>query len=274
MSDKWKKRSIDLANNQPYLDMLQDSVYDMQPPEDRNLPDSEVERARDAYSEKNFEELVKAFIEFEKFPYSDTYAAFLRHADGDEAFKNNPETVERIGRRIHNMGIEKALARSSRPKESNRQMGGKFEEWFLNLDYKYLSYNDFKERTCNVGELVVMKEGESKIGRYVNEELDVKIDKEPDLLVKKNIDGTQKHIVGEAKFLTGFGGHQDRQISDALNLAETADKYDNVIGIAIIDGVYLIEIRKGLDRKYQNKIRNTDAPVMSALLLRDFLDSL
>lgn len=273
MSDKWIEKSIKMANNENYLDRLQKTIYDMQPPEDRELPESTVKKAKKAYQEEDLETLVKAFIEFDKFPYSDTYAAYLRHAEED-VFENNPETVRRIGRRIHDMGIENALARSSRPKESNRQMGGKFEEWFLNLDYRYAEYSDFKGYNPLEDEIVVMSGGESKIHRYMVEELDVEIEKYPDMLAKKNSDGNIIHIIGEAKFLTGFGGHQGRQLSDALNMARKMKEKDNIIGIAVVDGVHLIKIRDNFDRKDQRRIRNADVPVMSALLVEDYLDEI
>lgn len=271
---EWLDKSIKLANEGNYLDRLQNEIYDVQPARDRELDSEAVEKAKEAYHKDDYEELVKAFIEFDKFPYSDTYTAYLRHAESD-VFERNPQTVQRIGKRIEAMGIDTALARSSQPKESNRQMGGKFEEWLHQTEYKDVSYDEF-QTDMEQGEIVVMGESSSKLRKFINEELNIDMDKEPDLLAKKNVDGDTVYVVGEAKFLTGFGGHQGRQISDALNIARKVHEHhrDDVIGVAVIDGVHLIEIRDGFDRKYQRKIRNSDATVTSALYLRQFLESI
>jgi hypothetical protein len=272
--DKWLQKSIKLANDGNYLDRLQDEIYDVQPAEDRELDPDAVKQAKKAYKKNDYEDLVKAFIEFDKFPYSDTYTAYLRHAEKD-VFKRNPETVKRIGKRIEKMGIETALARSSQPKESNRQMGGKFEKWLRHTEYDDISYQKFMEDVPE-GEIRIMGESAAKLRKFINEELGIDMDKEPDILAKKKSDGETIYVAGEAKFLTGFGGHQGRQIGDALNIAEKVHNHrrDDVLGLAVIDGVHLIEIRDDFNRKYQRKIRNSDANVLSALYVKEFLESL
>lgn len=272
--NKWLEKSIELANNENYLDRLQDEIYDVQPAKDRDLDSDAVKQAKKAYEENDYEDLVKAFIAFDKFPYSDTYTAYLRHAKED-VFERNPETVKRIGKRIEQMGIETALARSSQPKESNRQMGGKFEKWLHNTEYDDVSYQRFMGDVSE-GEIKIMGESAAKLRKFINHELGIDMDKEPDILAKKKSDGETIYVAGEAKFLTGFGGHQGRQIGDALNIAEKVHDHhrDDVHGVAVIDGVHLIEIRDDFNRKYQRKIRNSDATVLSALYVKEFLESL
>ena len=76
-----------------------------------------------------------------------------------------------------------------------------------------------------------------------------------------------KYVIGEAKFLTDFGGHQNAQFSDAISTIKT----DGVkaIKIAILDGVLYI---KGNNKMYRD-ITTTyaDCNIMSALVLREFL---
>lgn len=76
-----------------------------------------------------------------------------------------------------------------------------------------------------------------------------------------------KYIIGEAKFLTDFGGHQNAQFEDAKNLLK--DKTANAIKIGILDGVLYIKSNNKMfkyltdhDEKYT---------IISSLLLREFL---
>ncbi len=77
----------------------------------------------------------------------------------------------------------------------------------------------------------------------------------------------KKYIIGEAKFLTDFGGHQNAQFNDAISTIETPNI--KAIKVAILDGVLYIEsnnkMRKLLDTTYRNY------NIMSALVLREFL---
>jgi hypothetical protein len=75
------------------------------------------------------------------------------------------------------------------------------------------------------------------------------------------------YVIGEAKFLTDFGGHQNAQFSDAISTI-TAEGV-KAIKIAILDGVLYI---KGNNKMYKD-ITTTyaDYNIMSALVLREFL---
>ncbi len=76
-----------------------------------------------------------------------------------------------------------------------------------------------------------------------------------------------KYVIGEAKFLTDFGGHQNVQYNDAIATITTPNV--NAVKVAILDGVLYI---KGNSKMY----RETTAlygklNIMSALVLREFL---
>ena len=77
----------------------------------------------------------------------------------------------------------------------------------------------------------------------------------------------RKYVIGEAKFLTDFGGHQNAQFSDAISTIQT--KGVKAVKIAILDGVLYI---KGNNKMYKD-ITTTYAghDIMSALVLREFL---
>ena len=78
-----------------------------------------------------------------------------------------------------------------------------------------------------------------------------------------------KYVIGEAKFISDEGGHQNDQFLDAMTTLRSQTR-SNVINVAILDGVLYIPGKK----KMYNSITTEDVPVFSALLLRDFLYSL
>ena len=76
-----------------------------------------------------------------------------------------------------------------------------------------------------------------------------------------------KFIIGEAKFLTDFGGHQNAQFNDAISTVGTEGV--DAIKVAVLDGVIYIKSKNKMHQSI-NKIYK-DYNIMSALVLRDFL---
>lgn len=79
-----------------------------------------------------------------------------------------------------------------------------------------------------------------------------------------------KYVIGEAKFISDFGGHQNDQFVDAMATIESELNDRSVIKIGIIDGVPYIRNKGKLFRD----LINTEHNIMSALVLKDFLESL
>ena len=79
-----------------------------------------------------------------------------------------------------------------------------------------------------------------------------------------------KYVIGEAKFLTDFGGHQNAQFDDAISTIETQNV--NATKIAILDGVVYIEGSNKMHTQLLEKAEEYN--ILSALLLREFLYSL
>ncbi len=85
----------------------------------------------------------------------------------------------------------------------------------------------------------------------------------------------KKYIIGEAKFLTDFGGHQDAQFADAVSTI-TSELNSNKLGvevikIAICDGVLYIE---GNNKMHRHLWEHDEQIILSSLLLREFLYSI
>lgn len=79
-----------------------------------------------------------------------------------------------------------------------------------------------------------------------------------------------KYVIGEAKFITDFGGHQNAQFDDAIATLTTSNV--RAISIAILDGVLYIPNKGKLYAAITGKYKNHN--IMSALVLREFLYSL
>ena len=96
---------------------------------------------------------------------------------------------------------------------------------------------------------------------FAQEHLNYRREKGLDFLGRFN----NRYIIGEAKFLTDFGGHQNAQFEDAISTIKT--KGVKAIMVGILDGVLYIKSRN----KMHNFIKKSKYNIMSALVLREFL---
>ena len=97
---------------------------------------------------------------------------------------------------------------------------------------------------------------------FAREQLNYTRNKGLDFLARFN----GKYIIGEAKFLTDSGGHQDRQFDDAMAIFQTEA---NAVTVAILDGILYL---KGATKTYRAITQDlTQYNIMSALVLREFL---
>ena len=92
--------------------------------------------------------------------------------------------------------------------------------------------------------------------------MDYRRDKGLDFIARFN----GKYVIGEAKFLSDSGGHQNAQFSDAISTIE--DEYVQAEKIAILDGVLYI---KGRNKMYKFLENNSHHTILSALVLREYL---
>ncbi len=98
---------------------------------------------------------------------------------------------------------------------------------------------------------------------FARKQLNYKREKGLDFVARFN----GKYIIGEAKFLTDFGGHQNAQFNDAINTLQT--KNVKAMVIAILDGVLYI---KGNNKMYRDiTTKYSHLNIMSSLVLREFL---
>lgn len=252
--------SIELANQRDYLDQLF-RVYPLRPDSIRGIDDKVWQRIEKAYNGTDNTELLKALMKHSLFPVKDGYMPYLKL--DKTAIERNPNTVNRICGRIRELGLEKLYECCTQPKETNRQMGPLFRQWLRSgtLGLVPISLSDFETTTGNA----ILEGGDNDLKNFAQKYLGYTRNKGLDFIGRFN----GCYIIGEAKFISDEGGHQNDQFVDAMQTL-AAEVNPDVKKIAILDGVLYIKSR----RKMYRQIIETDVPIMSALLLRDYLYSL
>ena len=256
--NKWIKLSIEYANQRSYLDDLF-QVYPTIPDGIREINDDIWKEIEKEFKKKNNISLVKALLKLELFPIKDSYVAYLKR--DKSSIERNPKTINRISGRLYEMGLDKIFERCSEPKETNRQIGPMFKDWLnkKSLGIQPVSIDEFMSNNNDA----ILDASDKAMMDFAKEHLNYQHNKGLDFVARFN----GKYVIGEAKFLTDFGGHQNAQFNDAISTIES--KNVKAIKIAILDGVLYI---KGRNKMYK-AITETykDYNIMSALVLREFL---
>lgn len=254
----WTALSIEYATQRSYLDDLF-RVYPTIPDGIRTLDTSKWEQVEQAYSAGNNEQLIRTLLSLDLFPIKDSYTAFLKR--NPAAVARNPKTINRICGRLYEMGLDKIYERCSEPKETNLQIGPFFKRWLDNksLGLAPIPVNEF----LNTSNDAILSGSDKELMDFAREKLNYQRDKGLDFVARFG----GKYVIGEAKFLTDFGGHQNAQFADAMATLTTPDVAATII--AILDGVVYIP---GKNKLYtQITQQYAQFPIMSALVLKDFL---
>ena len=253
----WTKLSIEYANQRNYLDDLF-SVYPTIPNGIRDINQDLWKEVEKSFKKQDNTSLIKNSLKLELFPIKDSYVAYLKR--DKTAIERNPKTIDRLSGRLYEMGLDKIFKRATEPKETNRQIGPLFRRWVdkRNLGIKPVPLKEFMSSNDNA----ILDAGDNEMMNFAKEHLNYKHKKGLDLVARFN----QKYVIGEAKFLTDFGGHQNAQFNDAI---ATAKSKVNATTVAILDGVLYIP---GQNKMYQSIIKDyKKLNIMSALVLREFL---
>lgn len=256
--NKWTELSVEYANQRSYLDDLF-QVYPTIPEGIRDINKNVWEEVEKSFKEKNNDLLIRQLLKFELFPIKDSYISYLKR--DSSAIERNPRTINRICGRLYEMGLDKIFERCSEPKETNRQIGPMFKDWMKrkSLGIEPVTLSDFLEND----EDAILDAGDNAMMNFAKEHLGYNHNKGLDFVGRFN----KKYVIGEAKFLTDFGGHQNAQFNDTISTIES--KGINAIKIAILDGILYINSNNKMYKSITETYK--DYNIMSALVLRDFL---
>lgn len=254
----WMQLSIDYASQKSYLDDL----FQVYPtiPEGIREPNNELWKdIEKAFEKRDNVTLMKNLLKLDLFPIKDSYVAYLKR--DKTALERNPATSARLSGRLYEMGLDKIFAHCSEPKETNRQIGPFFKRWLNKkaLGIQPVKLDEFLKAKGNV----VLDASDAEMMAFAREYLNYKHNKGLDFIARFN----GKYVIGEAKFLTDFGGHQNAQFNDAMSPKET--KNVKVEKIIILDGYLCSSNYKKMYEKFSETYK--DYTVMSILILRTYL---
>ena len=122
----WTKKSIELANQRNYLDLLF-KIYPMSVNLRRELSEKTVDDITKYFDEKDSKRLLNILLSQDIFPIKDSYVAYLKR--DKSAIDRNPNTVNRITGMLYEMGLNEIFDKTTAPKETNRQIGPLFKNW-------------------------------------------------------------------------------------------------------------------------------------------------
>ena len=257
----WTDLSIEIANQQNYLDELF-QIYPTIPNGIRDIDENQWLHIEDSFKAHNNISLITHLLHLDLFPIKDSYVAYLKKYP--DAIQRNPNTINRLCGRLYDMGLDKIFEKCSELKETNRQIGPLFKRWLVNggLGIKPVGIDKFQINEENA----VLDASDAEMKNWCAQHLHYSRDKGLDFVGRFN----KKYIVGEAKFLTDFGGHQNAQFTDAISTITDASV--QAITVAILDGVLYI---KGNNKMYRDITTTySNFNILSALLLRKFLYSI
>ncbi|MDR1324978.1 MAG: restriction endonuclease [Treponema sp.] len=257
----WTDLSIEFANQRNYLDELF-KIYPTIPDGIRDIDEHQWQHIEDSFTAHNNISLITHLLHLNLFPIKDSYVAYLKR--DPDAIQRNPNTINRLCGRLYEMGLDKIFEKCSEPKETNRQIGPLFKRWLTNggLGIKPVGINDFQKNEENA----VLDASDAEMKEWCSKHLHYSRDKGLDFVGRFS----KKYVIGEAKFLTDFGGHQNAQFADAISTITNSSV--QAITIAILDGVLYIKTNNKMYRDITTAYSNCN--IMSALVLREFLYSI
>lgn len=254
----WTKLSIEYANQRSYLDDLF-QVYPTIPEGIRDIDGELWKNVEKAFRKKDNTTLLENLLKMDLFPIKDSYVAYLKR---DKAsLKRNPATVDRLCGRLYEMGLDSIYSRSCEPKETNRQIGPLFKRWVnkKSLGIMPVKLEEFLKTKGNA----ILDASDAEMMTFAKKHLNYKHNKGLDFIGRFN----GKYVIGEAKFLTDFGGHQNAQFNDAISTLKARGV--KATTIAILDGVLYIKGKNKMHKDVMGKLKNEN--IISALVLREFL---
>jgi len=263
----WTKLSVDFANRRNYLDELY-KIYPITPNLKREIPSKTIEAIENSFRNGENRKLVEQLLQLELFPLKDSYVPYLRR--DNSAIERNPNTINRIAGNLYSMGIDAIIDKCTEPKETNRQMGPMFKNW-LKKGVLGCEICENEQEFLDTTENAILLLSDERLKKFAQAHLGyTRINKGLDFVAKFN----SKFVIGETKFLTDFGGHQNDQFEDAIStlnspIDPSCDK--DVKKIAIMDGVLYI---KGENKLFNYLKDHSDFVILSALVLREYLYSL
>lgn len=261
----WVQRSLALFDGPGYLDGLQ-TVYPLRVAVQNRLSDQTRRNLIRLHNERDTENLLAALARLDKFPYEDPMWFLMKNVRGQLA--SNPIHRNRIASALYAMTAEEMLVRLEAAPKLNTQMGRMFSDW-LNNNFTALTKDEFLSSRQGI---YILRASEPEAYRIVKNDLGQNdLPKRPDLVAVKN----GQFVIGEAKWIGSPGGNQEKQTKEVEEFCSR--QRGNVRRIGIVDGYpWAVNRVSGsiFSTKEVVRIQESNYSILSALLLKDYLDSI
>ena len=234
----------------------------------RELPEDTYASIQTAFDNRDNTELLKVLLGQEIFPIKDSYVAYLKRDSA--SIDRNPATVQRLIGMLYELGLEDIIDRTTAPKETNRQIGPLFKNWIKSGSLG-VPVTDNIQRFLHSDGNIIFDGSDAAMEQMARHYLGYAHPKGLDFIAKFN----NTYVIGEAKFLSDFGGHQNAQFNDAISTMRAPFSLTgkNIVAIAILDGVLYIKSNNKMHKAITSEFRDNET-IISAVLLRDYLFSL
>jgi len=143
----------------------------------------------------------------------------------------------------------------------NTQIGPQFRRWLGKQRFPFVHRDVFQESTKGI---CFLDGSDKELFEYATKTLHSGLDKEPDFIAKAG----EEYVVGEAKFITASGGHQNTSLQDALRMVKGTQ--GRAHRVAILDGIIWFES----GGKMFQTIKVSGSPILTALLLMEYLNKI
>lgn len=264
----WVRRSVELANAQGYLDRLL-QVYPVgMGADDKYLSSREEDEIREVIQQGKGLNIVQKLLTFTRFPYNEPYVECLRAYES--ALPNNPATVKRIADKLQALGPKSVIDGLNRDKMDSRKFGQAFRNWTQTNDFGIPVLPESEFLKCE--KIALLAGGDAYLSKFANNHYSYKRDKGLDIVAIAY--GTP--VVGEVKFISRGGGAQNGGFREAISFVkEPSGKAQH---IAVVDGIVWSANTFNPTRTRTTLFGslatlNENQPVLSALLLREYLES-
>lgn len=265
MVNRWVKESINVANENGYLDKLA-KVYPAGVLPRRPINDFDKQRIKSLYENNDSKSLVKYLLGLTKkghpFPIEHPYASIFRQRP--ELINKNLMVFQQLEKIIMSMSLEDIIRGCERPIDLNRVMGQAFYNWlrqyFLSKNVPFLPEIQFKDHNG----VAFFDGNDIAILNFVNKQLGYRLERGRDFLYRTG----NKFVIGEARFLSTAGGSQTRDLDETIKFIKSVK--ERIIGVGVLDGIVWF------NRSYVKKLESLkeDEPALTVLLLDEFLQSL
>lgn len=261
------ERSVELANNWNYLDLLF-NVYPFWENENRSVDQRALDSFILAYKSKNDYLLIQSLLLLDKSPINNPYIALLRWTPN--AIKKNPLIVSKVAKSIYARDLNELITQVMAPINSSRQMGPVFRNYLLKEDFPWfykVNWEDFL-RYFNSNKKLIVIDSDKNLKDISTKYFWYTRNKWIDFLAKIY----NKIIIWEAKLFSINWGSQNNQMLDALSTLKQKALPCYVVPIAILDGACWFKSNSKLHTAIVKD--NPQENIFSALFLKSFLESL